>query len=267
MKTVKVQGGLGNQLFCTALAHSIVAVTGETVRLDIGGYGADRYGHRFLLAELATRMEGLVLTRHPLRGDRRVGAVMRRLAIGGHVGEGRPPSDLAALRRLAESGTYFDGYWQNEAFMADPDETRAHVRAFLDARAKPTEIHDLLIHYRSYKDEIRADRRGTPDSAFFRRALAAVESRVGAVAEIALVSDDPSLALERLGDLGPRVRPILGGDAWTDMALILGARNLIATNSSFSWWGGFCGDAAMVVYPTRGKFHHYPAPAHRFVCL
>jgi hypothetical protein len=212
-------------------------------------------------------MGRLVPARHPLRGDRRIGAVMRRLAIGGHVGEGQPPVDLAALRRLAERGAYFDGYWQNEAYMAQPDVVRAHVRAFLDAQATTSQTPDLLIHYRTYRDEIRPARRGTPEADFFRRALAAVESRIGAVAEIALISDDPGLALARLGDLGRTVRPIVGGDAWTDMALMLGARTLIATNSSFSWWGGLCGDAEMVVYPTRGGLYHYPAPARRFLCL
>ena len=48
------------------------------------------------------------------------------------------------------------------------------------------------------------------------------------------------------------------------MALMLRARALILTNSTFSWWGGYCGHADRVLYPPRGALFHYAAPAARF---
>jgi len=212
-------------------------------------------------------MGGLALSSRPVLADRRVGAVLRRLPLNAYVGEGAPPGGLAALKRIAERGAYFDGYWQNEAYMAEPEILRAQVRAFLDGQAPPAPSHDLLIHYRTYKDEVRPVRRGTPSGDFFQQALATVEAKIGRVGEIALISDDPALAVERLGDLGRRVIPVVGGSAQADMALMLAARSLIATNSSFSWWGGFCGDAGMVIYPRREGLYHYPIPARRFIVV
>ena len=266
MKTVKVQGGLGNQLFCLAFAWSIARLTGEAAGLDVAGYGADRYGHRFALADLAERMGGLAMTSHPVLGHRLVGAVLRRLAMTAYVGESAAPRDLAALARLAARGAYFDGYWQDEAYMADLLSLRSLVRAFLDDQAPATARYDLVVHYRTYQEEIRPSRRATPDGAYFHRALAEIERRQGPVGEIVLVSDDVAVAMERLGDL-PRPVTSVSGLVYADMGVMIRARNLILTNSSFSWWGGFCGDAQTVIYPVRGDLYHYPAPARRFVCL
>jgi hypothetical protein len=49
------------------------------------------------------------------------------------------------------------------------------------------------------------------------------------------------------------------------MARIMAARNLILTNSSFSWWGGVCGVATSIFYPANQGFAHYPRPAARFI--
>ena len=73
--------------------------------------------------------------------------------------------------------------------------------------------------------------------------------------------------MERLGALADRVTPLDGGGAFGDMAAMLKARSLILGNSSFSWWGGFCGEAERVIYPRRDGFYHYPAPASRFIVI
>lgn len=266
MKTVKIQGGLGNQLFGLAFAHSIATLTAERVRLDIGGFGRDRYGHRFMLGDLTARL-GLDITRHPLLSSRLVGTAMGALPSGLWTRERAGPDTPEALEALARRGAYFDGYWQSEAYIARPEAIRAVVRQFLEARTGPPARHSLVIHCRTYADEVRSDRRGAPGADYFRRAIEAVEAAAAAIHDIALVSDRPSIAMERLGALASRVTPIGGADAFGDMALMLAADSLILGNSSFSWWGGFCGDANMVIYPRRGDFHHYPAPASRFTVI
>ncbi len=193
--------------------------------------------------------------------------MMRRLPWPGYVVEGAAPRKSRALERLATRGWYFNGYWQAETFIAQPDAVRRHVRDFLDTRSAAPARHDVLIHYRTYKDEIHPHRRGAPGSDFIRRALAAIDRRGGAIGEVALISDDPALAMERLSQIGQPITPLATGSADADMALMLRARALILSNSSFSWWGGFCGDAKTVIYPVRGDQYHYPTPASRFICL
>jgi len=267
MKIVKVQGGLSNQLFCVAFAHSVGVLAGSPVSLDIGGYPRDRYGNDFLLQDLAASLGQMKVSRHPLLGGRILGAAMRRLPVPGYVSESHAPRDTRALERMARRGVYFNGYWQAEAYIARPDRVRRGVRAFLDGRGGAAERRQVLIHYRTYRDEIHPDRRGSPGAAFVRRALEAIEARRGPTDDIVLISDDPDLAMERLGELGRRITPVATGDRDKDMALMLHAGALILSNSSYAWWGGFCGDAEMVIYPKRGDLYHYPLPAARFTCV
>ncbi len=265
MKMVKIQGGIGNQLFGLAFAHSLAGLSAERVALDIASYDGDRYGHRFLLAELAQSL-GFEISRRPWLANRFTSALASRLPAPGYHAETRAPGGLESL--AARQG-YFDGYWQDAAWIARPDIFREAARRFILASAgeQSGPRPEVVIHFRTYSDEVRPDRRGVPDAAWVRRALGVVDAALGRTATVTLVSDDPTLALARLGDLG---RPITSSQAagpWADLATLMRAEALVLTNSSFSWWGGFCSEAKTIVYPARAAFHHYPAPHPRFTVL
>ena len=263
MKTVKIQGGIGNQLFGLAFAHSLASLSVERVTLDVASYDSDPYGRRFELGGLAERLS-LELCRKPLLANRLTGALMRRLPVPGYQTDGR-----ATLEVLARRQGYFDGYWQNAAWMARPEEVREAVSQFIREQAGESADPpaDLVLHFRTYKEETRMDRRSVPDTAWVRRALGAVDMRLGRTASVTLVSDDPALALTHLGDLDRPVLTRAEAGPWADLATLMDAKALILTNSSFSWWGGFCSEASTIVYPARGRFHHYPAPHPRFTVL
>jgi hypothetical protein len=266
VKTIKMQGGLGNQLFCLAFARSAARLSGGPVVLDLAPFAADRHGRRFDLAALARRLGLSQFTRRPLLSARPTTAVFRLLPIPGYVSEGAPPADEAGLAALVARGGYFNGYWQDERYIADPRGMAAATRAFVLERAPPVPTAGVVLHYRTYKEERRARNRLTPDAAYVRAALAEIEARGAPTTDIRLVSDDPALALQRLGDLGRPITVAADAGPWADLALMMKARALILSNSSFSWWGGFCGDAETVIYPRPGGYVHYPAPAARFIC-
>jgi hypothetical protein len=242
-------------------------LTGDPVALDLSSYGADRFGNAFLLEDLAARVDGLVLDRQPMLGNRFSSALLRSLPfpIPGYAAE--PPDGLPGrtMASLARHRGYFDGYWQDEAYIHDPQGFASLARAFLLARSTSRPEVAVALHYRTYKEENHPERSRVPGRDYFVRAIERLESASGPVSRIELISDDPALALERIGDIRRQVVPVVGGGAFDDMALILGARALILTNSSFSWWGGFCGVAETVVYPHRRGLFHYPIPAGRFV--
>ena len=267
MRTVKIQGGLGNQLFGIAFAHSIHTLTGDPVALDLASYGADRYGQGFVFHDLIARLGGLSTTRRPWLASRAATALAKRLPAPGFVSEGRPPATPEALRRLTARAGYFSGYWQDEAFLAAPDEFAAAVRADVLARAEPVDPQAVVIHYRTYKEEINAARRAVPETAYFRGCIAALRERGTAPSAVTLISDDPRRAAASIGDVGVPILPLSSGSPWHDMATLLRARALILTNSSFSWWGGYGGDAEQIYYPQRGGLFHYPNPAARFTVL
>jgi len=267
MKTIKMQGGIGNQLFCLAFAHSVTRLSREPVAVDLASFSSDRYGHDFALEDLALGLGGVRFVRRPLLAARVTTAVMRKARIPGYVSEGAPPADRIALAALVAEGRYFNGYWQHEAYIDDPEGFIVQAREAVFRRAGPSPQRDVVIHYRTYKEEIRPHAQGAPGDDYVRAALARIAVMLGAAAKVCLVSDDPALALERLGDVGCDLTVAKGTDPWSDLALLLNARALVLTNSSFSWWGGFCGAAEVVFYPRRQGYFHYPIPAARFVCI
>lgn len=261
-----MQGGIGNQLFCLAFAHSIARLSGEPVAIDLAAFESGRYGHAFALGDLAINLGGFRLVRRPLMAARLTTALMRAAPVPGYCSEGAPPADEAAFGGLIAQGRYFNGYWQHETYIARPEEFVARMREAVLRRARPPMRRDVVIHYRTYKEEIRAQARRAPGTDYVRAALARIDARLGGPAGVWLVSDDPALALRALGDLGREITAVAGGP-WDDMALLMNARALVLTNSSFSWWGGFCGEAEMAVYPRPDGYFHYPIPAARFTCV
>ncbi len=266
MKRVVLRGGLGNQLFGLAFADTVATLSGAPVAIDPRAFDSDPHGRRFETAALARDYGFHLLPRPPPRGLAWRDAWARLTRSNGQVFERPPPADPDELRALAASGERFDGYWQDEAWFARPDEIRGRTRAFLDRRGPPAPAHDVVIHLRTYREERAPSRRTGPGPDYLRGALAEIQRRYGATRDIVLVSDDPAFALARLGELGHGFVAEIAA-ASSDMSLLLRARALALSNSSFSWWAGYCGDAGLVAYPRRAGQFHYPTPAGRFVII
>ena len=261
-RVVQVQGGLGNQLFCVAFAHSLACLTGERVGLEVGGYRGDRYGHVFELAPLAADL-GLVIAAPGLAATR-LGAALGR-ALGGDrvVGDRTLPRGPTVTEAIARRGRLFVGYWQNEAWIVEPPAFIAAARRFVADRAPGAPAGALAVHYRSYAEERRADRRRAPAEAYFRAAYAKVLAAGSTPADILLVSDQPDLAIDAIGGAFTPTR-VQKADKYADLATLMTARSLILTNSSFSWWGGYLSDATIIAYPGPRGLFHYASPAARF---
>lgn len=267
MKTVKIQGGLGNQLFGLAFARSVAIATGQPVALDLSSYERDAFGRGFELAEFSRSLGAFVPAHRPLAGSRLAYRAARFLPAPGFVAERRRPTNEATLRALVKRGAFFSGYWQDEAYMLDPERLRLQTRRLFETRGRHAPAGHVVIHYRTYKEERSRRARRTPPGRYFADALERIEAETGAVREVVLLSDDVDLARRRLGDLGRPIVELDQPDAWSDLALMVRARALILTNSSFSWWGGFCAGARTVIYPRADGYAHYPWPSERFVVL
>ena len=267
MKVVRIQGGLGNQLFGLAFARSVALIGGGPVGLDLTSYGADAYGRRFLLAEFADDLGLFQQVERPWLGSRPRRLLGRLAPTPAYVSEGEAPTSADALAAMISRGSYFDGYWQNQAYIHDFAGFRAAVAGLIRSKSSRQEVCDVVIHYRTYKEERRPTARLVPASAYFRDALARIAEGGHDASSAVLISDDLSLARERLGDIGATMRTVAAATAWDDLSLMLEARALILTNSSFSWWGGACAETATVFYPRAQGFTHYATPARQFICL
>jgi hypothetical protein len=267
MKAVRIQGGLGSQLFGLAFARSAAIVCEGPVALDLSSYARDTHGRGFELKDFARSLGALVITHRPWSGARATHLISRVAPLPGFVREARAPASPAALRALIERGNYFSGDWRDEAYIADAERFRVQVRRLVETQAPRAPAGTVVIHYRTYKEERRRAARRTPPARYFVEALSLIERQTGPVSEVVLVSDDTALARSRLGDLGWPVVTLQAETAWNDLALMARAKALVLTNSSFSWWGGFVSDARCIVYPRPDRYVHYPRPAQGFVRL
>lgn len=267
MRTVKLQGGLGNQLFGLALAHSIMRITGEAPVLDISSFATDSYGRRFEFPDLVHEM-GFATVRSPW-GRPLIGRIARRLPFFKLVKEASPPGDVEDLKQLLMSKAYFDGYWQDERFFADPVSFRDAVRADVSRRASlHSEPFDVVVHFRTYEEEHLAARRSTPPPDYFSSALDAAGVNEPRARRL-LISDNPDRAKIHLEPLGFEweVRSAQLASPFDDLWAIMNARSAVLSNSSFSWWGGYCSTAKKIIYPKSRDFFHYAAPAEKFLLI
>ena len=137
-----MQGGIGNQLFCLAFTHSVARLSDGPVAIDLAAFASSRYGHAFVLQDPARGLGDIRLVRRPIMAARLTTALMRAAPVGGYVVEGPPPADEAAFAALVARGRYFNGYWQNEAYVARPNEFVARAReAVVNARAGAGATH------------------------------------------------------------------------------------------------------------------------------
>ena len=264
-----MQGGLGNQLFCLAFARTLHLLTGDLIGIDLTSYSGYRFGHRYALWDLAERIDGVIHRDAPMIGHRVISGGLRSLrwSLPGYVSEPRGPVDGAVAMGLSRRRGYFDGYWQDEAYVLDPAPFVAVVRDFIADRSSPSEPVEVALHFRTYAEENHPVFSRTPGREYFIRAVARIEADLGPVSRILLLSDNPDVAMRRIGDIGRRIDPTVGAGAFDDLRRLMEARALILTNSSFSWWGAYCGRAEVVTYPPRDGLFHYPIPAPRFVCF
>lgn len=269
MKIVTLKGGLGNQLFGLAFAHSISVLTGEDVGIDISGYPEPVFRREFELGQLVDRIEGVSAVHRPFAVGKTARSLLKRLPAAGYYFEPRKPPSMRELEGAVRRARRFEGYWQNEAYIVAPDDYRRLVRAFVASNAAvfAADPFDVIIHYRTYQDQRIASRAKTPNADYFSRAFKYVTDRLGASVRVGLISDDPTFAMNAIGEMADFAVPVLATEALTDMSLMFSARALLLSNSSFSWWGGYCSDASVVTYPTQDGYYHYPSPAARFTLV
>ena len=266
--TVRLLGGLGNQLFQYAAARALALRYGAELRLDLSHYeddGKRRYelGAYPIAARIATPEELAPFgTREPPTGF--LGRIMQRL---------RPPPNvyreahfhydekLAAQR----PPVYLDGYWQSERYFADAaaqlrqelspqaplEPENARIAAAIDA-ATAVSLHVRRGDY--VTDSHTNAYHGVCSLDYYRAAVALIRQRVPD-AHLFVFSDDHDWTRENLAlDLPTTYVTANPPDrGFRDMQLMTRCRHHVIANSSFSWWGAWLNPAPdkIVVAPAR----------------
>lgn len=272
---VRLDGGLGNQMFQYAAGRAAALAGGRELWLDPRGIAARGDGRRYGLDAFA--LEPRFLTpreRFLIRAatGARIPAALRGLAraLGGRrwelVREG-----AAAIP--PEGDVVLEGYWQAPAWFAGAEETLHRDFAFrappsADVAAWAGRIgadETVAVHVR------RGDYVSSPqvrevhnalEPAYYAAAGEVLRERLGQ-ATFFLFSDDPDWAEAHVRLPGPTttVRHAGTAAAADDLRLMAACRHAIIANSSFSWWGAWLGrhPGQVVAAPARW-FRSRPSP-------
>lgn len=266
--TVRLAGGLGNQLFEYAAARGVAArldcaVLVDTARLARVGPGdtARDFALGWLVDPQHVLDTGAGHAPGRLRSalERRVPGLARGRVFQQH-GFAYDP-----LVEQVQRGTTLAGYFQSARYFEHIEhELRREIldRIPVSTWRVDTEarLHELgpwiALHVRrgDYLQARNSAYHGLLGRGYYERALAALDAR-GVTGTRVVFSDDPAAARAMLGDLAADalvVEPAPDADPAESIAMMSGAAAVVTANSSFSWWAGWLADpaAAVVVCPT-----------------
>ncbi len=275
MIVVKLQGGLGNQLFQYATGRRLAIKHNAELRLDrtwftevatIGSAAPRDYGLAVfpIHAAPATTCELARIFRPQNRLVRRLRRLLRRPQYTTHF-EQSFFYDPAVLD--LPDHTYLSGYWQHVEYFADIADLirrdfrfeglRLPVRAAQLADAMRTS-NAVCIHVRrgDYVQNAKTNAlHGAVDTQYLRSAIDLVLIQV-CDPRFFVFSDDIDWCRRNIELAQPTtfVEPVVSGaDPVVDLYLLTCGRHYILSNSSFSWWGAWLGSGpeSLIVVPRR----------------
>lgn len=253
--TVRLIGGLGNQLFQYAAARALALRRGAQVKLDLTAfesYGLRRYelASYPIAAGIATAEELQAIGKEqPASGllARLVGQLK-----ASRLHHYREPS-YNFDPRLAEQPLplLMDGYWQSERYFLDfagvlraeltPQEPLEAVNAELAERIRATTAVSLHVRRGDYVSDAHTNAyHGVCSLDYYRAAVAHIRERVPE-AQLFVFSDDHDWTRDNLKlDLPTSYVTANSADkGFRDLQLMSMCKHHIIANSSFSWWGAW----------------------------
>jgi hypothetical protein len=253
--TVRLIGGLGNQLFGYYAGAALAARHGVGLRLDTSWtrHGITDHGIEILKFDLPgewmsndslrARMSapGTIPGRVWAKAVREVPALHRPLRIHQAAGVGHDPTLLDQ-----PPGTRLRGYYQswrtvqNAVDSGYPRRPRLTLpSAWLDAITVRSEREQpIAVHVRR-GDYAQVAELGLLGPSYYEPAIERLRSE-GVAGPIWLYSDEPDAARHALGRYGDEALAIASPDGpATEMLAMSHAGGHVIANSTFSWWGAW----------------------------
>ena len=162
--------------------------------------------------------------------------------------EGSPAEHIERVRDWAE----YSGFFMSEDYFASAADEIRRLFVFREERARRfralyaelaaggyTCVHVRLTDYLHHRGGIDLP------WAYYRESLA----RLAPEGPVVFVSDDIESVRREFADV-PSAR-FESNDAGVDMMLLVHAKAVVTSNSSFAWWGAWLGDPARPVFAAR----------------
>ena len=220
MITVKLLGGLGNQMFQAAYALALEE-RGHEVQLDKSSLieGTHR---EYSLGYFGITADGVSNGRAIYEGDMRYNPAYLE-----------PPPNATVV-----------GYWQTEKYFSH---IANKVRKTFDLGFRTRYVHTIAIHVRR-KDYVGLEHfHGMPSLEYYREGVAYIRRETGHHCPVMVFSDDPEWCRENFPDF----QVCNGQNKYDDLKLMSSCDYQVIANSSFSWWASWLGNQRLVIAPKQ----------------
>jgi len=223
MITVKLMGGMGNQLFQYAFGLAQARRLGVDLQVDATHLG----GKRPLALNQWQMKLNLV--------DRQIPTVLEQ-------GMGYNQELVDRIK----DGDVLQGYWQNEKYIEGiEEELREMIFVPLDISRNAELFNEIAnsesvaVHVRrgDYLVEPHKTFHGVLSLEYYRKAIRTIRDKTDDKCSFFVFSDDPSWV--KMNFLSPVVK---GATEAEEIYLMSLCKHAIIANSSFSWWGAWLGD-------------------------
>jgi hypothetical protein len=259
MITIKLQGGLGNQMFQYAFARSLSLKTGIPFQIDnleleqgkdfvkerryalsvfnVNSKIIDRKEHRYFTQE----------RKHPFltKIKRHLGIFVPKVVS--------QASDLSTFDPMSyiNEDVYFDGYYQEEGYFIENSETIKNdfkLKVELGAEAariikavESCESVILQVRRGDYATNPKTQRHfALTGKEYFDAGLEYITSKTSKEIELFIVSDDIEWCKSNL-NFKFKTNFVSGPDIkdYEEVIIMSKAKHLIISNSTFGWWGAW----------------------------
>ena len=229
------KGGLGNQLFQHVFALSLARRLGAEMRTDISYFGHDPYGFKAGVWSLEP--------------DAKTATVAELAGPGCYVLKEGQIQQLAQLQSLPPDARalVLEGYWQGEAYFEADIARQTYAR--LAAQAQGLVDPALVQRLRASPNAIAVHLRrrdyahmGLCKDSYYLAALQHLRANAPD-AELFVFSDEPNYARHLLGSAGLAFQAVASGSDLGDLYLMSLCRHFVISNSSYSWWAAWFGEA------------------------
>lgn len=259
--TVRIAGGIGNQLFTYAAARRLSYVTGSKLIIDdISGFIGDIYHRRYQLDHFNIKFEKisdnflrLIYYRYIFRKIRKLNFLFG-LFKNKFINQISDDFDHRLLSLKVNGDVYIQGYWQSEKYFKDIENILRDELKILEPLDEYNKIladkisiyESVALHMRFFNSDNLSDSNNLSIS-YYLEAIDKMESLVKSKLHYFIFSNNIDLAKKILKSNAEDITFITNNDseemAYADLWLMSRCKYFIIANSTFSWWGAWLSNA------------------------
>jgi hypothetical protein len=262
MVTVRLQGGLGNQMFQYALGRTIAQRRGTSIALDTSSYRYDKLREYSLgIFKIAEKFGDF-----PRLG--RVRSLGQRLRLPGfswNLGRVRVPGFTYVVTEKtfafdptvleAPRNVYLDGYWQSEKYFKEIEHIIREELALDSTSAKVQKLAETIQSTESVCVNVRRGHYALQSfvgTEYYAESIKTIYARV-ANPTVFVFSDDIDWCIDNLRFDCPTT--FVGQDCAGDLYLMSRCKHFIVANSTFGWWGAWLSNSKGIVVAPKKWFN------------